>query len=75
MARNRIYPIVQCHRVVGSNFSLVGYGGRINLQALRAKLHRLKSECRGFKPMKIRVGDMEFQVYPTEKVIENTKLA
>jgi len=30
MASNPLYPIVQCHRVVGTDFSLVGYGGRKN---------------------------------------------
>ncbi|MBT3272982.1 MAG: MGMT family protein, partial [Spirochaetales bacterium] len=27
MATNPLYPIVPCHRVVGADMSLVGYGG------------------------------------------------
>src|SRR4030066_714643 len=47
MATNPLYPIVPCHRVVGADFSLVGYGGRKNLPALQAKLARLNKEAKG----------------------------
>lgn len=48
MATNPLYPIVPCHRVVGSDFMLVGYGGRQDADALTAKLERLRSEVQGF---------------------------
>lgn len=48
MASNPLYPIVPCHRVVGSGFSLVGYQGSRKAPALLAKLERLRREKRGF---------------------------
>lgn len=48
MASNPLYPVVPCHRVVGSGFSLVGYGGSRKTPALLAKLERLRKEKRGF---------------------------
>jgi methylated-DNA-[protein]-cysteine S-methyltransferase len=73
MATNCIYPIVQCHRVVGSDFSLVGYGGKTQSQALQAKLDRLKNERQGKKQKTISVEGMEFQVYPIEVVLEKNR--
>jgi hypothetical protein len=49
MATNHLYPIVPCHRVVGADFSLVGYSGRQDTAALRAKLDRLRAEARGHR--------------------------
>jgi len=48
MAANPLYPAVACHRVVGSDLSLVGYGGSRKSTALKAKLDRLRAEKRGF---------------------------
>lgn len=48
MASNPLYPVVPCHRVVGADLSLVGYGGSRKPSALRAKLDRLRAERRGF---------------------------
>jgi O-6-methylguanine DNA methyltransferase len=48
MASNPLYPVVPCHRVVGSGFSLVGYRGSRKAPALLAKLERLRREKRGF---------------------------
>ncbi len=48
MASNPLYPIVPCHRVVGSGFALVGYRGSRKGPALLAKLERLRREKRGF---------------------------
>ena len=71
MASNPLYPIVQCHRVVGTDFSLVGYGGRKNPQALKAKLARLSKERKGHKTEgDVTVGEMRFSVYPVERVID-----
>jgi O-6-methylguanine DNA methyltransferase len=53
MATNPLYPIVPCHRVVGADLSLVGYAGRQDASALRAKLDRLRAEVRGFAEEKV----------------------
>jgi len=74
MATNILYPIVPCHRVVGADFSLVGYGGRKNLPALRAKLARLNREARGFgKEKEILVNGRKLMVYPVEYVARKAK--
>jgi len=74
MAKNPLYPIVPCHRVVGADFSLVGYGGRKSRQALQAKLHRLKNECRGFtNEREARVNGETLRVYPVESVIKKAR--
>jgi len=53
MSTNPLYPIVPCHRVVGSDLSLVGYSGRQDPPALRAKLERLRAEARGYLEEKV----------------------
>jgi O-6-methylguanine DNA methyltransferase len=69
MSTNPLYPIVPCHRVVGSDLSLVGYTGRQDSTALRAKLERLRAEARGFLQEKV-IGAAEgLRVYPVERVI------
>jgi O-6-methylguanine DNA methyltransferase len=74
MATNILYPIVPCHRVVGADFSLVGYGGRKNLPALRAKLARLNREARGFNREKeILVNGRKLIVHPVEYVARKAK--
>jgi methylated-DNA-[protein]-cysteine S-methyltransferase len=74
MAMNPLYPIVPCHRVVGADFSLVGYGGRKNLPALQAKLSRLSKEARGFVTEKeVLVNGRKLTVYPVEHVIKKAK--
>jgi O-6-methylguanine DNA methyltransferase len=66
MALNPFAPIVPCHRVVGSDFSLVGYGGGIDL-----KLQLLKRERKGFTSKReIQVGNEKLQVFPVEFVLE-----
>jgi len=47
MAMNPFLPICACHRVVGSDFSLVGYGGGLDV-----KLEILKREKRGYASKK-----------------------
>jgi hypothetical protein len=60
--------------VVGADFSLVGYGGRKNPKALKAKLARLSKECRGFKSEKeISINRRKLIIYPVEYVIEKAK--
>ncbi len=74
MATNPLYPIVPCHRVVGADFSLIGYGGRKNPQALQAKLARLKKEVRGFTiKKKLPINGKKLTVYPVEYVINKAK--
>jgi O-6-methylguanine DNA methyltransferase len=74
MAMNPLYPIVPCHRVVGADFSLVGYGGRKNLPALQAKLARLSKEAKGFATEKeVLVNGRKLTVYPVEYVIKKAK--
>jgi O-6-methylguanine DNA methyltransferase len=74
MARNPLYPIVACHRVVGADFSLVGYGGGRSLQALRAKLARLESEAKGFTAKKEVSGDGgSLTVFPVESVLKKNR--
>jgi len=70
MATNPLYPIVPCHRVVGSDMSLVGYGGKQDRQALLAKLARISAEARGATgPKDIAVSSQVLTVYPAEWVI------
>lgn len=71
MASNPLYPIVACHRVVGADFSLVGYGGSRRSQSLNAKMERIKKERRGATVEKtIHVLGKTLTVYPVEYVIE-----
>jgi O-6-methylguanine DNA methyltransferase len=74
MASNPLYPIVQCHRVVGTDYSLIGYGGRKNARALKAKLTRLEAERKGYKSKKeITVNGTTLSVYPVEYVVDKAK--
>ena len=67
MASNPFAPIVPCHRVVRTNFTLGGYGF-----GLRAKAELLKKEKRGFSSMKeIEVNGGLLTVYPVENVLKN----
>jgi len=70
MATNPLYPIVPCHRVVGADMSLVGYGGKQDPGALSAKLGRLQAEARGVEGERgLDVPDGLLTVYPVEWVI------
>jgi O-6-methylguanine DNA methyltransferase len=69
MALNPFAPIVPCHRVVGSDFSLVGYGG-----GLEAKLAFLKRERKGFTSKKeIPVDGRKLLVFPVELVLKKVE--
>ena len=64
MAANPFAPIVPCHRVVGSGFTLGGYS---NLQVKREILNR---EKRGYNsPRAITVGDRQLRFFPVEFVL------
>jgi O-6-methylguanine DNA methyltransferase len=65
MATNPMAPIVPCHRVVGSDFSLVGYGG-----GLESKLKFLKRERKGFTSKReIPINGKGLLVFPVEFVL------
>lgn len=69
MALNPFAPIVPCHRVVGSDFSLTGYGGGLNV-----KLAFLKREKRGYASKKeLSVNGRKLQVFPVEFVLNKVK--
>jgi O-6-methylguanine DNA methyltransferase len=71
MATNPLYPIVPCHRVVGSDLALVGYGGRRDDSALRAKLNRLRGEIRGYaEEASIPTIVGALRVYPVEWAVK-----
>jgi O-6-methylguanine DNA methyltransferase len=65
MALNPFPPIVPCHRVVGSDFTLCGYGGGLDV-----KLDFLKREKRGYASKReIPVEGRRLQVFPAEFVL------
>jgi len=65
MASNPFAPIVPCHRVVSSDFTLGGYGG-----GLKLKLDFLKREKRGYSAKReISINGKKLQVFPVEFVL------
>jgi O-6-methylguanine DNA methyltransferase len=69
MALNPFAPIVPCHRVVSSDFTLGGYGG-----GLKVKLDFLKREKRGYTAKReIPVDGKKLQVFPTEFVLRKVE--
>jgi O-6-methylguanine DNA methyltransferase len=66
MASNPFAPIVPCHRVVKSDFTLGGYGG-----GSKAKFELLEREKRGFSTSKeIEVNARQLKVFPVEHVLK-----
>ena len=69
MATNPYAPLCPCHRVVGSDFGLCGYGG-----GLKVKLAFLKRERRGFVSERdVAVGKGKLHVFPVERVLEKAE--
>ncbi|MFB3887902.1 MAG: methylated-DNA--[protein]-cysteine S-methyltransferase [Candidatus Bathyarchaeia archaeon] len=69
MASNPFAPIVPCHRVVGWNLGLGGYGG-----GLDRKQAFLVREKRSYKePRDIPVGEKKLTVFPVENVLNRLK--
>jgi len=69
MATNPYAPLCPCHRVVGSDFGLCGYGG-----GLSVKLAFLRRERRGFSAERyIAVGKGKLHVFPVERVLEKDR--
>ncbi len=67
MASNPFAPIVPCHRVVRTNFSLGGYGF-----GLKEKIEFLKREKQGFSVSReIEVQGGRLTVFPVERVLQN----
>jgi methylated-DNA-[protein]-cysteine S-methyltransferase len=67
MACNLFAPVVPCHRVVKSDFTLGGYGAG----GLKVKLEFLKREKRGYtEPQTVDVCGGKLSVFPVEKVLE-----
>jgi O-6-methylguanine DNA methyltransferase len=65
MASNVFAPIVPCHRVVSSDFTLRGYVGGLNV-----KLEFLVREKRGYtSPREIPLGNKNLRIFPVEFVL------
>jgi len=65
MATNPFAPLIPCHRVVRSDFSLGGYGGEVAGEGVEMKYAILQREDRGFKePTKIKVDGSVLSVFP-----------
>jgi O-6-methylguanine DNA methyltransferase len=73
MAGNPLYPIVPCHRVVGSDYSLVGYRGATGGPDLEDKLARLRAEARGYHEELALESAGGLAVFPVERVIEKAE--
>lgn len=68
MAGNIFAPIIPCHRVVKSDFSLGGYAS-----GLKVKHQLLTKEKRGFtKPIDIKLGEGSMQVFPVEYALKES---
>jgi O-6-methylguanine DNA methyltransferase len=69
MAANAFAPIVPCHRVVSSDFTLGGYGGGLDV-----KRQFLIREKRGYEsPREIPFGDKHLAIFPVEFVLRKLK--
>jgi O-6-methylguanine DNA methyltransferase len=69
MAMNPFAPIVPCHRIVGSNLTLRGYGG-----GLDAKLDFLKREKQGYTAKReILIDGRKLLVFPVEYVLRKVE--
>ena len=69
MAMNPFAPLVPCHRVVRSDFTLGGYGGGLNV-----KLQILRRERRGYSSKKeISINGRKLFLFPVEFVLERIK--
>ncbi len=67
MAGNVFAPIVPCHRVVKSDFTLGGYGS-----GLKVKYQLLIKEKRGFStPIEVHLDDGMMQVFPVEFALKD----
>jgi len=64
MAKNPFPPLIPCHRVVRSDFSIGGYGG-----GREVKWKMLQREDRGYtEPKQMKVGDGFLSVFPIKRL-------
>jgi O-6-methylguanine DNA methyltransferase len=69
MAANAFAPIVPCHRVVSSDFTLGGYGGGLDV-----KREFLIREKRGYEsPWEIPLDEGDLAIFPVEFVLRKLK--
>jgi O-6-methylguanine DNA methyltransferase len=69
MAANPFAPIVPCHRVVGANFGLGGYGGGLDM-----KHAFLVREKRGYNAEReVPIEGKKLRVFPVERVLKKLK--
>jgi len=74
MRANPFAPLIPCHRVVHSDFSLGGYGGEVVGQGVKMKHAILQREDRCFKEStKIKVDGSVLLVFPVGFVLERLK--
>ena len=72
MASNPLAPLVPCHRVVRTNYTIGGYGGEVVGPGISMKLTLLQRENRGYKePTKIKVDGTVLQLFPASFVRKN----
>jgi methylated-DNA-[protein]-cysteine S-methyltransferase len=72
MASNPLAPLIPCHRVVRSNYTIGGYGGEVVGPGISMKLTLLQRENRGYKePTKIKVNGSTLQLFPASFVRKN----
>lgn len=68
MASNPFAPIVPCHRVVKSDFTLGGYG----MGGIKVKIELLSKEKQGFsEPKQVNLNGHPLEVFPVEFVLKN----
>ncbi|MGE5637300.1 MAG: methylated-DNA--[protein]-cysteine S-methyltransferase [Chloroflexota bacterium] len=66
MAANPFAPIVPCHRVVKSDFTLGGYGGGLGL---KTEMLTREKRCNNL-PKEIPTGQKQLHVFPVERVLD-----
>lgn len=72
MASNPLAPLIPCHRVVRSDYTIGGYGGEVVGPGISMKLTLLHRENRGYKePTKIKVDGSALQLFPVSLVRKN----
>jgi methylated-DNA-[protein]-cysteine S-methyltransferase len=72
MASNPLAPLIPCHRVVRSNYTIGGYGGEVVGPGISMKLTLLQRENRGYKePTKIKIDGSTLQLFPASFVRKN----
>jgi O-6-methylguanine DNA methyltransferase len=65
MRNNPLAPLIPCHRVVRSDFSVGGYGGEVGGEGTKMKLIILHREDRGYKePVEIKMDGTVLSVFP-----------